>query len=108
MRLGAMRESLALQRNDEVTSTGTGRRTRDWETYATVAGEYLEPAGGTEQQQRAAVVAELLPSFRIRYRIDVKPKHQLLWRGQTLQITAVIAEMKTGNRWLLLRTGLTQ
>lgn len=107
-RIGAMRESLTLQRNDEVTSTGTGRRTADWNTYATVAGEYLPPAGGRESFQQTAVVAELTPRFRIRYRDDVVPTHRLLWRGQTLQIHAVIPTMGVGNRFLEIHAGLTQ
>lgn len=108
MRIGPMRESLALQSNAQQTSTGTGRRTDSWSTYATVAGEYLQPSGGTEQLQQAAVVAELGPRFRIRYRTDVVPKHRLTWRGQTLQIHAVIPDMHVGNRFLILQTGLTQ
>lgn len=107
-RLGPMRESLALQSNAQQTSTGTGRRTDLWTTYATVAGEYLQPGGGTEQLQQAAVVAELAPRFRIRYRTDVVPKHRLTWRGQTLQIAAVITVMKTGNRFLELQCGMAQ
>jgi SPP1 family predicted phage head-tail adaptor len=86
-RLGSMRESLQLQSNAEQTSTG-GRRTSAWTTYATVPGEYVEPAGGTEQFQQSAVVAELGPRFRIRYRTDVRAKHQVLWKGLTLQILA--------------------
>jgi SPP1 family predicted phage head-tail adaptor len=107
-RIGAMRESLTLQRNAELTSTGTGFKTANWATYATVAGEYLEPAEGRESWQQGAVVAHLGPKFRIRYRTDVVPKHRLLWRGQTLQIHAVIPEMRVGNRFLLVETGLTQ
>lgn len=107
-RLGAMRESLALQSNAETTSTGTGRRTATWTTYATVAGEYLRPQDGTEQLQQAAVVAQLGPRFRIRYRTDVVPKHRLIWRGRTVEIHAVIPVMKVGNRFLEIQTGLTQ
>lgn len=107
-RIGSMRESLALQSNAQTTSTGTGRRTDVWSTYATVPGEYIAPPGGTEQQQQAAVVAELGPRFRIRYRSDVVPKHRLTWRGQTLQIHAVIPVVHVGNRFLELQCGLTQ
>jgi SPP1 family predicted phage head-tail adaptor len=108
-RIGRMRESLTLQRNDELTSTGTGRRTRAWATYATVAGEYIQPTGGTEQLQQSAVVGELGPRFRIRYRDDVRAKHQVLWRGQALQILAPPTPvMWVGNRFLELQTGLTQ
>jgi SPP1 family predicted phage head-tail adaptor len=106
--IGAMRESLALQSNAEVTSTGTGRRTASWSTYATVPGEYLQPSVGNEQLQQSAVVANLGPRFRIRYRTDVVPKHRLTWRGQVLQIHAVIPVMKVGNRFLELQTGATQ
>jgi SPP1 family predicted phage head-tail adaptor len=108
MGLGQMRESLALQSNAEVTSTGTGFRTASWGTYATVAGEYLQPSGGGENWQQAAVVAQLGPRFRIRYRIDVRPKHRLLWRGDTVEIVAVIPVMKVGNRFLELQCGVTQ
>lgn len=107
-RIGSMRESLQLQSNAEQTSTGTGRRTPNWTVYATVAGEYLQPASGSESFQQSAVVAELGPKFRIRYRTDVEPKHRLIWRGQTLQIHAVIPVMSVGNRFLELQTGLTQ
>lgn len=109
-RIGPMRETLQLQSNAEVTSTGTGRRTPNWSTYATVAGEYLPPMmPGTEQVQQTAVVAELQPRFQIRYRTDVRAKHRVLWRGQTLEILAPpIPVMKVGNRWLELRCGLTQ
>src|SRR4051812_38759954 len=100
-RLGKMRESLQLQSNSEVTSTGTGRRTANWATYATVAGEYLQPTGGTEQFQQAAVVAELVAMFRIRYRADVRAKHRVLWNGTTtLQILAPPVPVTTvGNRF---------
>lgn len=107
-RIGPMRESLALQSNTITTSTGTGFSTAGWATYATVAGEYLEPDSGSESYAQAAVVAQLGPRFRIRYRTDVVPKHRLTWRSQTLQIAAVIPEVKTGNRWLILQCGLTQ
>lgn len=108
-RIGGMRETLQLQSNAEQTSTGTGRRTANWSTYATVAAEYVEPDGGTEQVQQSAVVAELGPRFRIRYRTDVRAKHQVIWRGQTLQILAPpVTQMKVGNRWLVLQCGLTQ
>lgn len=107
-RLGKMRESLALQRNTETTSTGTGFRTASWATYATVAGEYLEPAGGHESWQQNAVVAQLPPRFRIRYRTDVLPKHRLVWKGLTLEIAAVIPETSVGNRFLILQCGLMQ
>ena len=108
-RIGPMRESLTLQSNAEQTSTGTGRRTANWTTYATVPGEYLQPPGGTEQFQQAAVVAELGPRFRIRYRTDVQAKHRVLWRGRTLQILAPpIPVMKTGNRFLELLCGFTE
>ena len=108
-RIGSMREVLALQSNAEQTSTGTGRRTANWTTYATVMGEYLEPRHGTEQFQQGAVVAELGPRFRIRYREDVFAKHRVLWRGQTLQILAPpIPVMRVGNRFLELQLGLTQ
>lgn len=107
-RLGAMRESLALQSNAQTTSTGTGRRTDNWSTYATVPGEYLQPSAGTEQVQQSAVVANLGPRFRIRYRTDVVPKHRLTWRGKVLQIHAVIPVMAVGNRFLELQTGMTQ
>ena len=104
-----MRESLALQSNTEVTSTGTGFRTAGWGTYATVAGEYLPPTmDGTESLAQGAVVAQLGPRFRIRYRTDVVPKHRVVWRGQTLQIHGVVPVMKVGNRFLELQTGLLQ
>lgn len=107
--IGPMRESLQLQSNAEQTSTGTGRRTPNWSTYATVSAEYLQPGRGTEQFQQSAVVAELGPRFRIRYRTDVFAKHRVLWRGQTLQILSPpIPVMKVGNRWLELHCGLTQ
>lgn len=107
-RIGAMRESLELQSNTEATSTGTGRRTPSWATYATVPGEYLQPPSGTEQFQQTAVVAELGPRFRIRYRTDVRAQHRVLWRGQTLQILAPpIPVVTVGNRFLELQTGLT-
>jgi SPP1 family predicted phage head-tail adaptor len=108
-RIGSMREVLTLQSNIEQTSSGTGRRTPNWQTYATVPAEYLQPSGGTEQFAQTAVVAELGPRFRIRYRDDVRAKHRALWRGQTLQILAPPVPVTTvGNRFLLLQTGLTQ
>ncbi len=108
-RLGAMRESLQLQSNTETTSTGTGFRTAGWTTYATVPGEYLQPGSGTEQWQQGAVVAELGPRFRIRYRTDVRAKHRVLWRGQTLSILAPpIPVMRVGNRFLELQCGAQQ
>lgn len=108
-RIGPMRETLQLQSNAEVTSSGTGRRTANWSTYATVPGEYLQPPGGTKQFQQSAVVAEVPPTFRIRYRTDVQAKHRVIWRGQTLQILAPpILVMKTGNRFLDLHCGATQ
>lgn len=107
-RIGSMRESLQLQSDTVTTSTGTGYRTDGWATYATVAGEYLQPTGGSEQWQQGAVVAQLGPAFRIRYRTDVVPKHRLLWRGQTLQIAAVIPVMHVGNRFVILQCGMTQ
>ena len=105
---GKMRETLALQSNAVQTSTGTGFSDDNWSTYASVQGEYEEPQSGTEQFQQAAVVAVLGPSFRIRYRTDVVPKHRVLWRGQTLQITAVIPIMAVGNRFLRLQCGMAQ
>lgn len=108
-RIGPMRESLVLQSNAETTSTGTGRRTPNWTTYATVPGEYIQPTGGTEQLQQSAVVAELGPRFRIRYRTDVQAKHRVLWKGQTLQLLGPpIPVVKVGNRFLELQTGLMQ
>jgi head-tail adaptor len=103
-----MRQSLTLQRNTEVTSTGTGFRSASWATYARVAGEYLEPAGGHESWQQGAVVAQQPPRFRIRYRTDVVPKHRLVWNGQTLEIAAVITETAVGNRFTILLCGLAQ
>jgi SPP1 family predicted phage head-tail adaptor len=103
-----MRESLQLQSDTETTSTGPGYRTAGWATYATVPGEYLEPADGAEQWQQGAVVAHLGPRFRIRYRTDVRPKHRVLWNAQTLQIEAVVPVQHVGNRFLELRCGVTQ
>lgn len=108
-RIGPMRESLTLQVNTEMTSTGTGFKTANWATYATVPAEYLQPDQGTEGWKQASVVAELGPRFSIRYREDVRAKHRVLWRGQTLQILAPPTPvMKVGNRFLELQTGLTQ
>lgn len=108
-RIGPMRETLQLQSNAEQTSTGTGQRTANWSTYATVPGEYLQPPGGSEQFQQSAVVAELGPRFRIRYRTDVRAKHRVLWKGQTLQILAPpIPVVKTGFRYLELQCGVQQ
>lgn len=108
-RIGKMRESLTLQSNTEATSTGTGRRTENWATYATVPGEYLQPGSGTEQFQQSAVVAELVIMFRIRHRTDVYAKHRVLWKGQTLQILAPpILVTRVGSRFLLLQCGLAQ
>ena len=108
-RIGAMREVLTLQSNSQQTSTGTGRRTDSWTTYASVAAEHLEETGGTEQFQRASVVAELGPRFRIRYRTDVVAKHRALWNGQTLQILSPPRlEIRVGRRFLILQLGLEQ
>jgi len=107
-RIGSMRETLALQSNTITTSTGTGFQSDGWSTYATVKGEHLPPASGRESWQQSAVVAELGPTFRIRYRTDVRPKHQILWNGVTLQIAAVIPVVNVGNRFLLLQCGRTQ
>lgn len=107
-RIGAMRESLTLQSNTEVTSTGTGFKTAGWAPYATVAGEYLEPESGREAWQQGAVVAHQGPTFRIRYRDDVVPKHRLIWKGRTLQIHAVRLVMRVGDRFLFLDCGFTQ
>ena len=108
-RIGAMRESLALQSNAETTSTGTGYTSgANWSTYATVAAEYLAPASGREAWEGSAVTAELGPTFRIRDRSDVVPKHRAIWNGVTLEIHAVIAQIHVGRRFLLLQTGYTQ
>jgi SPP1 family predicted phage head-tail adaptor len=109
-RLGSFRESLALQRNAEATSTGTGRRTPAWSTYATVAAEYIQPTFRSmgESFAQDAVVAKALPMFRLRYRTDVRAKDRVLWRGQTLQIHGVVVVMKVGNRYLELVTGQQQ
>jgi SPP1 family predicted phage head-tail adaptor len=107
-RIGAMREALTLQSNTLQTSTGTGFSSDGWATFATVPGEYLQPDSGRESWQQSAVVAELGPTFRIRHRTDVEPKQRVLWKGQTLQIHAVIPVMRVGQRFLLLETGLTQ
>lgn len=108
-RLGSMRESLQLQSNALTTSTGTGFSTKVWSTYATVAGEYLQPGTGTEQWQQGAVVGEVGPAFRIRHRSDVRAKHRLIWKGQTLEILGPpISVMRVGARFLILRCGLTQ
>ena len=106
-RIGSLRESLALQRDTVTTSTGTGFSTGSWTTYATVPGEYVQPAGGRESFEGAAVTAELPITFRIRDRSDVVPKHRLIWNGQTLEIHAVIPVMTVGRRFLLLQTGAT-
>ncbi len=106
-RIGAMRESLALQSDTVTTSTGTGFSTGTWTTYATVPGEYLQPAGGREVFEGSAVTAELPIRFRIRDRSDVVPKHRFLWRGQTLEIHAVIPVMTVGRRFLILECGAT-
>ncbi len=107
-RIGPMRETLVLQSNSEQTSSGTGYRTANWATYATVPGEYLQPSTGGEAFQAASVVATLPPSFRIRYRTDVRPKHRLQWNGLTLEIAAVIPVASIGNRWLILQCGQAQ
>lgn len=107
-RIGAMRESLALQSNTLTTSTGTGFSTAGWATYATVQGEYLQPTGGREAFEGGAVTAELPPRFRIRYRSDVQPKHRAVWKGQTLEIHAVIPITNIGDRFLILQCGVTQ
>jgi SPP1 family predicted phage head-tail adaptor len=107
-RLGSMREALALQSNALVTSTGTGFKTESWSTYAHVAGEYVEPAQGRESWMQGAVVATVGPAFRIRYRADVRPKHRVVWKGQTLQIEAVIPRTRVGDRFLILQCGLQQ
>src|SRR6266849_3646862 len=107
-RIGAMRESLVLQRNDEATSTGTGFRTATWTTYATVPGAYSPTSPGGESFQQSAVVAQVGQRFVIRYRTDVLPKHRVLWRGKVLEIHSVVPTMHTGNRFLELQTGLTQ
>ncbi len=109
-RIGAMRESLELQSNTETTSTGTGFRTASWAAYATVPAEKLSASsGGTEQWQQAAVVAEDVHLFRIRYRADVRAKHRAIWRGLTLQILT-IPQIVThvGDRFLVLRCGQVQ
>jgi SPP1 family predicted phage head-tail adaptor len=101
-----MRESLALQSDTVTTSTGTGFSTGAWATYATVAGEYVQPAGGREAWEGAAVTAELPTTFRIRDRADVVPKHRLIWKGQTYEIHAVIPVMTVGRRFLQLQCGV--
>ena len=107
-RIGAMRESVALQADTQTTSTGTGFRTSSWATYATVSAEHIEPSGGSEGFQAGAVVAGQGPTFRIRYRADVLPKHRVLWRGLTLAIVAVIPVFSVGPRFLELQCSLAQ
>lgn len=107
-RVGKMRETLALQRNTLATDTGTGFKSAGWATYATVAGEYLEPPTGAEAWEGAAVTAELPAAFRIRYRTDVVPKDRVVWKGQTLEIRAVIPVVHVGDRFLRLQCSLTQ
>lgn len=103
-----MRETLHLQRNTITTSTGTGFSTDSWTEYARVAAEYLEPAGGRESWQQSAVVAEIGPRFRIRFRTDVEPKHRFTWKGDVYEIHAVIPLHRVGQRFLLLQCGRTQ
>jgi len=107
-RIGAMRESLAIQTVTETTSTGTGFRTGAASTVLTIPAEYLQPAGGREAWEQSAVVAELGPRFRVRYRTDIEPKQKATWRGRTLQIHAVIPVMTVGNRFLILECGYTE
>lgn len=108
-RIGAMRERLTLQRNTLTESTTDGFKTNGWASYATgVEAEYLEPPTGNEAFEAAAVTAELPIGFRMRYRSDVVPKHRVLWRGFTLQITAVIPLMHVGRRFIRLQCSLTQ
>lgn len=104
-RIGAMRESLTLQRDLVTTSTGTGFSSVAWSTYATVPGEYVQPSGGREAWEGSAVTAELPTTFRIRDRSDVEPKDRLLWNGLIHEIHAVIPMMTVGRRFLLLQTG---
>lgn len=109
-RIGAMRERLQLQRSAQTKgSDGFSTTTSDgFSTYATVAAEYIEQPTGVEAFEAAAVTAELPIEFRIWYRADVEPKHRALWKGQRLEIAAVIPVMNVGPRFLRLRCSLTQ
>lgn len=107
-RIGAMRETLALQSRTITTDTGTGFQSSAWSTYATVPAEYLLPTQGREAWEAVAVQAELPITFRIRYRSDVLPKHRALWRSQTLEIAAVFPVMAVGDRFLHVQCSLTQ
>lgn len=88
MQAGKLRHRIELQRNVP-TRHGMGEQLDSWAKYATVWAS-VEPLTGTELLNAQQISAEVTHRVKIRFCSDVKPEHQVIHNGRTLEIIAVL------------------
>lgn len=89
-RTGELTERVELQALTR-TEDGYGGYTEAWAAYATVWAR-VRPLRGGERARAQAVEASANYLVVIRYRDDVEPTHQIVWRGKTLNVRFVSDE----------------
>lgn len=91
MRIGGMRERIALQAEATTVDQFGGRSTAGgdgWATYAIVwASE--RPIRGNERESGGQVAGTSDVLMLIRYREDISVEHRFVWRGNEYDIYAV-------------------
>ena len=103
MKIGTMRHRVTIQqRPDPQTQNSVGEVTTAWTTLATVWAA-IEPQGGIESIEQAAVVAQVTHNVRIRRRTDVTPDMRLYEGTRVMEILAVLDANKPGEMRLACR-----
>ena len=96
MEAGKFRERVTIQVPREVRST-LGETTLVWEDVATVwANVYAY--SGRDVLQAMQVNMIITHKVYMRFREGLTPEHRLLWRGRTLEITAVMERPSSWGR----------
>ena len=85
---GNLDQRLTLRRRQSGVDV-LGQESTSWTTLATVWGR-AEPIRGREFFAAATVQSETAVRFTVRYRADLSPADQVLWRGQAHDIQSVI------------------
>lgn len=93
MRAGRLRHRIDLLSMIREANT-TGELISTPSTYATRVPAQVRMLTGNERWNAQQVQAELSYEVQIRHRSDVKPSHQILWDGRTLEIMAVTEDEK--------------
>lgn len=105
---GDLRHRIAIQELVEDQDSETGDIVESWVTVNDERGDWSSvPASIVDMSARefiaaAAVQAETMTRFVIRYRAGIEPKMRLSWRGRVYNIRGVLKDMDSALEYLTL------